>query len=474
MKKLLLLFSFCLCVTLLLTLAACADTVETSTEPAVTTTEEPKLTIGNPSAIGYKTEGETKLPIIRINTESGDAITSRDEYIRAGVSVSGSLDDAIFGMTDAPADVRCRGNYTYISTEKKSYRLKFDQKVNLFGQGEGAAKSWVLLANHCDKSMLRNHVAFTVGKLLDNIAFTPSSSFVQLYVNGEYMGVYQVTEQHNVNKYRVNITEDPNVIDTDYLIERDYYVKDEGVEGKDYFVVGDKSYNIKTDYPDSELAEEKCEFLRKYFEAAYNAIKDGNKVKIANYIDLASCVDTYILQAFVKNIDVGWSSFFMVKKAGGKIYFTCPWDFDLACGNDERLDNGSAEGLYVGVKSYYSQEHEWFYLLMNQTWFCDMVRARWNEVKTSLIAKTRSELNRFINCFDGEMSKNFELWDIFTQTINHEPISLRAYRSFKTQTQYLRNWINKRYTYLDNLINSEAHYQQGGEIDDWWNDWWGW
>lgn len=461
--------------TAVFSLVACADT-EITTE--VTTTEEttttkPLPTVGNPSAIGFQSDKTHTLPNIYISTDEGAPIVSRDEYIGASISITNSLNDEVFGMTDARAEVRCRGNYTYTSTAKKSYRLKFEKKVNLFAQGKGAAKSWVLLANHCDKTLLRNHLAFTVGNLLTHIDYTSSSSFVHLYINGKYSGVYQLAEQHNINENRININEDPNVIDTDYLIERDSYADKEGKEGVDYFVVGDHNYNIKTDYPDSKLAEEKCEFLRDYFEKAYEALKDGNRAKIAQYFDLNSLIDTYILQELLKNIDVGWSSFFMVKKAGGKIYFTCPWDFDLALGNDDRLDNGEAEGIYVGQKTYHMQEHEWFYLLMNETWFCQMVRVRWNAVSDKLFNAMKSELDRFLTCFDGEMSKNFTLWRVFTLKINQEPSALMKYRSFKANAEHLKGWIEARYDYLDKMINSAEFFQLGGSVDEWWDDdWW--
>jgi len=474
-KRIVILLSVLLLTVAALALVACADTETTAetTEAGEVTTAAPLPTVGNPSAIGYQSDKTHTLPNIYINTDGEKDITSRDEYIGASVSITNSLNDEIFGMTDERAEVRCRGNHSYTSTEKKSYRLKFEKKVNLFAQGKGAAKSWVLLANHCDKTLLRNHLAFTVGNLLTHIEYTTSSSFVHLYVNGKYSGVYQLAEQHNINENRININEDPNLIDTDYLIERDSYADNEGIEDIDYFVVGNHNYNIKTDYPDSKLVEEKCEFLKDYFEKAYEALKDGSKTKVAKYFDLNSLVDTYILQELVKNIDVGWSSFFMVKKAGGKIHFTCPWDFDLALGNDVRLDNGDAEGVYVGKKTYHMQEHEWFYLLMNETWFCQMVRARWNAVKKSLFDAMQSELDRFLTCFDGEMSKNFSLWKVFTVRINQEPSALMRYRSFKANAEHLQGWIKERYYYLDKMINSSELFNQGGEVDEWWNDdWW--
>ena len=84
-------------------------------------------------------------------------------------------------------------------------------------------------------------------------------------------------------------------------------------------------------------------------QSVEDEIIEGDEQTIEGLVDIDSLVDTYILEEYSKNIDVGWSSFFMYKKAGGKLYFGPPWDFDLAFGNDYRLDDGAWEGIYVGA-----------------------------------------------------------------------------------------------------------------------------
>lgn len=449
-------------------------TKETDGQTPTTTTLSPvteavKPAVGNPSVIGYASSEENTLPILSIKTENGADITSKDKYINATITASGTLDDETYGFTDLTTEVRCRGNYTYTATEKKSYRLKFSEKINLFNQGYGPAKSWVLLANHCDQTFLRNHIAFTMGRKLSNISYCTSSSFVKLYVNEEYLGIYQVAEQHQVNQYRVNINEDPNTVDTDYLIERDAYADKDCTQGLDYFQIDRTKYRVHSD----NMTEEKCSFIQAYFDKAQDAVEDGSFGNVNRYIDINSFVDTMILQAFMKNTDVGYSSFYMVKKAGGKIYFTCPWDFDLALGNDDRLDGGKVEGLYVGVKSDMHQEHEWFYLLMNENWFCNRVRARWNEVKKDLYDSSLAEIDRMLACFGDEMESNFTVWKIFGKRINQEPRYIYRLRSYQAHVEYLRDWYTKRYTYLDELINSTDLYEQGGYYSGgWWDGWW--
>ena len=85
---------------------------------------------------------------------------------------------------------------------KKPYKLKLDSKASLLGMPAG--KTWVLLANYDDKSLLRDQVAFEVGRRV-GMAWTPNSRFVELFLNGQYEGNYQLTEEIKIDNNRVNI-----------------------------------------------------------------------------------------------------------------------------------------------------------------------------------------------------------------------------------------------------------------------------
>jgi len=432
--------------------------------------------IGNPSALGAQSSEDSILPTIYINTDSGASIRTK-VYQPSTVSIKDATIEEQ-NITNAAAEVKCRGNFTYSGTEKKSFRLKFAEKINLFGQGSGEAKSWVLLAEHCDQTFMRNHLAFAMANILDNIPYVSSSSFVHLYINGKDQGIYHVAEQHQVGKYRVNINEDENEVDSDYFIEWDAYASDEGSAGIDYFDVDGNHFLIKSDY---EMTYEKCSFLSEFFNDAYEAIKDGDQAEIEKYIDLPSFIDMYLLQEIVKNIDVGWSSFFFVKKAGDKIYCTCPWDFDLSLGNDNRLDDGSYEGMYVGNSEYafgwgaLSQGNEWLCYLMRQRWFVDLVYARWKEKSEQLKTATLNEIDRIYTCFGDEIAANFEIWPIFGQRINQEPYQIMELDTYKAHVDHLRDWVTKRFAWMTTYFSRSTTRYQTTEYKewDWGGGWWG-
>ncbi len=394
----------------------------------------------------------SELPLFTFTMEGGNEVTSKTEYAAMTLSISNADDE--FCLEEIAGKIRGRGNATW-NMEKKSYRLKLEEKINLLGQGKGEAKDWILLANHCDQTLLRNYIAFYLGRQLSNIEYSSSGSFVEVVINGDYKGVYLLCEQVEVNKNRVNIEVDAEKLDTGYLIELDQYADDdEGAEeGVTFFRLGDRLYTVKSD-----ADTEQMEFIKDYVTKVDDAIHRGKKAEIEALIDLPSCVDMYLLQEFMLNIDVGWSSFFMYKKPdGGKLYFGPVWDFDLAAGNDRRLYSGSHEGIYVadGGGMGMVQESKWYIALMKQAWFRKMVISRWEETK-DIFAGVSSVAKEAASSMSSAAERNFMRWDIFGQIINHEPDVVVMLQNYNQHTKHLCSWLEKRYIWLDNYFAEQA------------------
>jgi hypothetical protein len=407
---------------------------EESQKPLETQTSEPTL--------------EETIPVLSIQTKRNQEITSKDTYLSATVSTDDTL--AEYTFTNLSASIRCRGNYTYSSVPKKSYRLKFDEKINLFGQDEGKAKNWILLANYTDRTLLRNDIVFTMARKLNHIQEVTSSGFVRLYINGNYMGIYQLCEQHSISSHRIAINEQPEVIDSDYFIEMDAYAS--GTEGIDYFQVESKKFVVKND----QIHSEAISFLTDYFNQVNEAIRGGNQQEIEKLVDISSFVDMYILQEFVRNVDVGWSSFYMVKEAGGKLRLTWPWDFDLAFGNDERLGDAPFEGLYAGNDDYnsWSNSNPWFYRLMRRQWFVDLVIQRWNEIGKEITDAAIDRIDLLQEKWgDSVLKTNFDVWPILGTSFYPTPSSIARLKNYNSVIHQLRRWIQNRYVWLDDYFH---------------------
>lgn len=419
-------------------------TDSSSPEPSTTTpiTEDGRL-------IGYKSDRTLPddMPVLSINTEGGATISSRTEYIGATVSLDEPLEK--YEFEDAAAKVRCRGNWTYYGGfEKKAYKLKFDKKVNLLAAGRGADKCWVLLANHVDHTMLRNAAGFAAARVLDAIDYVTPSAYVWLVVNGEDRGVYQLCAQSEISKWRVDLRADDTELDTDYLIELDSRAeKFGGVENEDFFVVEGRQFAIKND----SYADGAATFLKNYFKEAFAAIKSGDRSKIEQYIDIDSFVQMYILQEFVKNPDVGWSSFYIVKKAGGKLYLTCPWDLDLAFGNYMAYSCSNPSGLFAAGEYYESvaNSNPFFMKLAKCDFFMDeLVPEAFEKYGAAMRDAALCEIDRVLAAYKDEFERNFEIWKVQGESVYPCPDSIAKIADLDGSVDALKDYINERYEWL--------------------------
>ena len=166
--------------------------------------------------------------------------------------------------------IKVRGNSTALA-DKKAYNITFNKKKDLFGlssafDGTGAgAKKWSLLANAFDKSLIRNKLALDLNTAF-GIPFTSQSRFVDLYLNGRYMGNYLLVESVEAGTDRVNIDSE-NPESDDILIELENNEKDE--EGVDYLITTryEQRFNIgspeRGDMFDSDTPEDTAAIQKK-------------------------------------------------------------------------------------------------------------------------------------------------------------------------------------------------------------------
>ena len=102
----------------------------------------------------------------------------------------------------ALTQVRCHGNSSFTTFKKKSYQFKLESKKNLFGMGK--AKTWLLISCYRDRSFLRNAITSDLASYA-GLPYSPQMVHVSLYVNGEYRGLYLLSEKVQVNSARVDI-----------------------------------------------------------------------------------------------------------------------------------------------------------------------------------------------------------------------------------------------------------------------------
>lgn len=385
------------------------------------------------------------MPSIYIETENKGKIPTDKSEIACKVSLSSDV--ASDCQSDLGGVIRVRGNGSLgvgHATGKYPYKIKFDKAQNPFSLGEGKARDWVLLSHGGEHTMLRDWTAKTLGELLEGIDYSPNSRPVNVYLNGEYIGVYELSEQVEVKSCRVDIDDGLRTEENGFLVELDSYGSEIQVH------VGGRNYTVKSDIH-SDL---QVDFIREYLQRVDDAIQAGDRAAIADLVDMDSLVDMYLLQEFSKNIDVGWSSFYMYREAGGKLHFGPPWDFDLAFGNDDRLDDGSYKELYAGTgRSGFGQNHAWFIALYNCDWFREMAHARWQEISEKHIPRLITAVRTMGALVNADMQNNYRRWQFLGRRLHQEPNHVAALKTYSEHVNYLAGWMEKRKAWLDEAFS---------------------
>lgn len=387
------------------------------------------------------------MPIVSITTEEETKIASKD-YVNAKIEIVD--EDGTTNMTETDISIRLRGNST-LNADKKSYKVKFEKKQNPLGIGDGKGKTWALLGNPYDVSLLRNLTMYKFGDKLTNMQYSPNCKSVEVYLNGEYQGVYLLSELVNVNKNRVNVTEAVDSVEENgYLVEMSRYA-----EGA-VFDIDTVPYEIKSDLSETESIKEKqVNYISDYMKTCLSVLKKGDQKTVEQYIDVASLVDVYIGNEIVKNVDAGWDSVYMSKDAGGKLKFGPLWDFDLTLSNvDSVLGIDSYKGFSpFTILNVNASSNPWLCYAMENEWFRKQVQERWNELQADIddlsntvIREAEENLNSYL--------RNFEKWDIIGTQVYTQPKYITEMTSYQEHYTYLSDWIAKRTNWLTGKINT--------------------
>ncbi len=376
------------------------------------------------------------LPEIHINTWDGSAITSNTEYKNGTICITGA-DDQKHNVTDLALQIRGRGNYLWdiLKNQKPSYRIRLVNKTDLLGYGE--ERDWILLTTYSDVSLLRNYITWRLGDIFDGLPHSVQGEYVSLYLNGDYRGVYLLCER--IEASRLELDDEDEMLDKDYLLELDGRAEGEGREGLDWFRIdgGQQPFVIKSQVNN----EKETTYIKMAVTALHEALMSGDVYRIAAVADIDSIVDSYIVQEFGKDRDVGFASFFFYKKAGGRFYFTSPWDFDLGWGNDELYPETD------GLVNTNTTGNLWFATLEKQTWFKIMVKNRMQELSSKVMV-LGEELLAMGQALTVAALQDEARWNTIGKRVFIEPASVYTLSDYKAHYRYLYDWYMDRWIWL--------------------------
>ena len=373
------------------------------------------------------------LPVVIINTPNNQAITSKEEYVKkTAIDVLRTNDVDIFSDV---TNIKGRGNTTW-GQPKKPYAIKFDKKKSLLDLPDD--KSWVLLANYFDPTLLRNDVTFFLGNEFSNLDWTPHYQTVNLILNGEYKGVYQLGEKVKISKNRVNVGDDG------YLMEIDFRCTSES--DARYFRMPHIGSPINIKDPELEYSDPAFEYIRDRMVMIDGVLFGDNYLDPVEgwqkYMDMDSFVDWYLINEINKNADSEFgTSCYMHTKKNGKLMMGPLWDYDLAFGNypwAHEYVNNEPTGFYI------LDRVPWFQRLFTDPQFVARVKERFEYFYTNR-QRIYDHIDEKAAIIKTQIAADNSLWR--TVSSSTDPATVQA--AYQSKVDAMKTWIETRLQWLN-------------------------
>lgn len=384
----------------------------------------------------------TNLPTVSIHTKDGAIPTDKEHQIVSQLTI---ISDNGTKLLSEPGTIRERGNASR-DFPKKPYRIKFDKKQHVL-DAPAKAKKWTLINNYGDKTLMRNLLAFELSRRL-GMPYTPYGTAVDVLLNGEYKGCYQLCDQIQVHKKRVNVTEmtpEDNsgiALTGGYLVEVDAYADREN----SWFRSNSRNpVTIKSPSEDSITTDQ-----RNYIRAHFNKMEND----LDRYVDKNTFLRHFLVGELSGNTDTYWS-LYMYKERDDDTMYTGPvWDFDIAFDNDYRTYpvNNKSDYIYRSGGSYAGTMKQMvdIFVLQNQTSQAKLLEI-WDQARRTLV--TEESLVAYIDQMEEELEAsqrlNFMRWPILNTKVHMNP---KTWGSYKAEVENVRRFMKERLTWMDKRL----------------------
>ena len=306
-----------------------------------------------------------------------------------------------------PLEIKARGNYTRLAFAKKPFKLKLGSKKSLLGMSK--SKHYAILAHADDNyGYLRNFTGFNLGKRI-GLPWTPSQQPVEVVINGDYRGLYFLTESIRIEEDRINITElDDNVSESGlvsggYLVELDNYDEDNQIRMPEKSCV-DNQYldmlRVTWDTP-----EEYSDLQKRFVTDQFSAMNDyvgANSDELWKYMDLDDAARYYLVEEIISHTESYHGSTYMFRDRGEgkKWHFSPLWD----CGN---AFNGSADAYLYDCDPF---GNTWIPSMRENGKFNDKVKETWKWFMSSKYDGIINDIDAYISHISAAAKADRARW----------------------------------------------------------------
>jgi hypothetical protein len=397
----------------------------------------------------------TNLPTINIHTNNNQDVTSKDVYIEGIISFVYDNGTKIYSDS---LEIRGRGNNSW-THPKKPYRLKLFNSVKLMGN-PAKAKNWTLINNYGDKTLMRNILAFDFSRRIE-MPYTSPATAVDVVLNGDYNGCYQLCDHIDVRPNRVDV-EEMNATDLTggYHIEMDAYANEEAKNFTSTY------YNIPVaiKYPDEDdITPAQESYIEAHFNKLIHAVSASNFKHPENgfrkYLDTESFLRHFLVGEYSGNTDTYWSVHLSKKRAEDKFYVNPVWDFDLGFENDRRS---------YSVISYANQDNQWLCLtgrssaagqsktMLSRMMTDENLQTQLKDIykyyrDKGMISKEvlQSVIDSCATLLADAQALNFKRWNIMNTKVHENP---KIWGSYAAEVANVRNYAGLRLDWMDKKL----------------------
>ena len=379
------------------------------------------------------------LPVIYITTQNNAEITSTENYINATfyIDAKSSGYTSLGSATSQSAmKIRGRGQASWTDYDKKPYRFKLTLGIQLLDMSK--SKNYALMAYADDPhAFLRATTGYKVSQLM-NLVYTPDRRAVELVLNGDYKGLYFLTETVRVDKDRVPIVkQDDNTTDAS-LITGGWLLEIDNVADAEQVTITEGNGNLaRFSYKDpEELSTQQNNYLMEQLNGMDDAIyaSDKSSTKWQEYIDLDTLARYYIVQEVMDNYKAFNGSTYLYKDRGT----TSNWNFGPVWDFGDAFMREGQQFIYVNPPKV---PQIWIGEIAKFPAFQAKVRELWPDFYKNQYSKISGHIDSFIASIKSAAASDVQRWPAY----GCSDLSAKA-AEFKALLDARVKWLNDQWT----------------------------
>ncbi|UCH13548.1 MAG: CotH kinase family protein [Bacteroidales bacterium] len=410
------------------------------------------------SAFRYKRQymlDSTDFPLIIIDTdEHGIPYKNIRKKAFMGIIDNGpgnyNLPADSFNVYSGEISIEVRGESSS-EFPKRSYRfetiytvdtVEIDTNVALLGMP--ADDDWILFGPFHDKAQFRNKMINDLGRRLGS--YQTRSRFCELIMNGEYLGLYRLSETIKRNANRVNIAR----------------LREEEITGIDvtggYIMRLDKDVtnNVEIVYPKSDRIQPgQTEYIFSFLDTFMNVLYSNDfsdpDIGYRKYMSDTSLVDNLVINELTKNADAYlYSTYFYKDRADrdNRIKFGPLWDYDLAFGNSRFQQADLTEGWQFDVNTRVPVTR-----ILQDVEFVEFFQDRWHELRLGMLHNDSlfALIDSMGNYIQEPRERNYEVWPVISEYLFFPNYISQTYEE---EIQNIKDWLTDRVQWIDDNIDN--------------------